>query len=468
MRLEKMLNRKINLKSTVKTVMFYLATTTAVMAQDTTQTLNKTKIDGVAAVVGEYIVLDSDVDKAYLELMSQGVSTKDVTRCNVMGKLLEDKLYAHHAVQDSIIVSDDEIESTLNQQIEYMKNQLGGMDKVLQFYKKDDEASFRKELFELIKTNKLASLMTKNIVDNVEISPEEVYDFFQRIPENERPVFGTELKVAQIVVKPKTTQKAIDKVIDQLKQFKADVLENGSSFASKAVLYSKDQGSSGTGGKYTLHRKKPRMVKEFRDVAFSLSEGEISEPFKTDFGYHIIMVDKIRGQEMDVRHILLTPDISNANIEEARVLLDSVRAKIVSNKISFADAALEVSDEKETKFDGGLLRNPETYDHSFELTKMDPSLYAQVSSLKEGDITQPILEQDRSGKPFYKILMVKDRKEEHVAEYGKDFLKIKELALKEKQIEAIAKWQKEKIKDTYIKINGEYRECEFTNNWLKK
>lgn len=453
-----------NLKFTINITAILLAFTTLVSAQT-----EKKKIDGVSAVIGDYIVLDSDVDKMFIELKSQGVSTADFTRCNVMGKLLEDKLYAHHAIQDSIVVSNDEVESTVNQQIDYMKSQVGGdMKKVLEFYKKDDEVAFRKELFDLIKTNKLAGQMTRKIVEDVEISPEEVYTFFNKIPEDDRPTFGAELKVSQIILKPKTPQSEIDKVIDRLKQFKADVLENGASFASKAVLYSKDEPSRSTGGKYTLHRKKPRMVKEFREVAFSLEEGEISEPFASEYGYHIIMVDQVRGQEVDVRHILLMPEVSNENLEEAKKLADTLRKRILDKDITYEKAAVEFSDEKETKYDGGKLRNPETFDHTFELTKMDPTLYSQVINLEEGVVSNPILEYDRTGKAFYKLLMVSDKKEEHIAEYGKDFLKIKDLALKEKQIETIAKWQEEKINETYIKITGEYRDCEYTNNWLKK
>lgn len=462
--LEKMQYKIKNLKFTINITAILLAFTTLVSAQT-----EKKKIDGVSAVIGDYIVLDSDVDKMFIELKSQGVSTTDFTRCNVMGKLLEDKLYAHHAIQDSIVVSNDEVESTVNQQIDYMKSQVGGdMKKVLEFYKKDDEVAFRKELFDLIKTNKLAGQMTRKIVEDVEISPEEVYTFFNKIPEDDRPTFGAELKVSQIILKPKTPQSEIDKVIDRLKQFKADVLENGASFASKAVLYSKDEPSRSTGGKYTLHRKKPRMVKEFREVAFSLEEGEISEPFASEYGYHIIMVDQVRGQEVDVRHILLMPEVSNENLEEAKKLADTLRKRILDKDITYEKAAVEFSDEKETKYDGGKLRNPETFDHTFELTKMDPTLYSQVINLEEGVVSNPILEYDRTGKAFYKLLMVSDKKEEHIAEYGKDFLKIKDLALKEKQIETIAKWQEEKINETYIKITGEYRDCEYTNNWLKK
>jgi peptidyl-prolyl cis-trans isomerase SurA len=352
--LEKMHYKIKNFKFITKCLTILFASTLSIYAQD-----KQDKIDGVIAVVGEYVVLDSDVDKMYVELKSQGVSTDDFSRCNVMGKLLEDKLYAHNAIQDSITVSNDEVESVVNQQIDYMKSQVGGdIDKVLKFYKKDDEIAFRKELFDLIKTNKLSGLMTKKIVEDVEVSPEEVYFFFNEIPEEDRPTVGAELKVSQIVIKPKTPQAEIDKVIDKLKQFKADVLENGASFASKAVLYSKDEGSRPTGGKYTIHRKKPKFVKEFREAAFSLEEGEISEPFKSEHGYHILMVDQIRGQEVDVRHILLRPEVSNVNLEDAKKLADTIRKRILDKEISFQKAAIEFSDEKETKFDGGKLRNP--------------------------------------------------------------------------------------------------------------
>ena len=181
---------------------------------------------------------------------------------------------------------------------------------MLEFYNKKDEITFRDELFEINKTQKLAELMQDEIISKVEITPEEVRQFFNSIPKIELPIFGTELEIAQIVIEPSVSEDETNRIINQLKVFREDVLEGGSSFASKALLYSQDPGSRSKGGKYTLNRKKPKMVKEFRDVAFSLREGEISEPFKSDFGWHIIMVDRIRGQEIDVRHILLTPKIS--------------------------------------------------------------------------------------------------------------------------------------------------------------
>ena len=423
------------------------------------------KVDGVVATVGDYIVLDSDIDKSFLEISSQGGSIKDITRCQVLGSLLENKLYAHQAVQDSIIVSDAEVKGMMDERLNYMVEQIGSMDKVVKYYQKDSEEEFRTYFFDVLKEQKLTEEMRKKIIDKVEITPEEVREFYKKIPTAELPLFGAELEVAQIVIKPKLTEADKQKVIDKLNGFRKECME-GSSFATKAVLYSEDPGSSKNGGYYKMTRKTP-FVKEFKDVAFSLSEGEISEPFETIFGYHIIYVEKIKGQEIELRHIIISPTYSADALKEAKEKITVIRNKIINKEITFAEAARSSSDEKETRANGGALVNPKTQDTRFELTKMDPSLYGQVSNLKDNEISMPFLE-DNQGKKDYKIMMVTNRIDAHTADYAKDYIKIKDLALKEKQINAIGKWFDTKITDTYIKIMGEYRDCAFVNNWLKK
>jgi peptidyl-prolyl cis-trans isomerase SurA len=430
------------------------------------QSKGKIKVDGVVATVGDYIVLDSDIDKSYLEISSQGGSVKDITRCQMLGKLLEDKLYAHQALQDSIKVTDSEIKGMMDDRLGTMIEQIGSMEKLVQYYKKSNEEEFRSFFFEVLKENRLTSEMQKKIVDDVQITPEEVRNFFKGIPKDQLPFFGAELEVAQIVLTPKITEADKKKVIDKLNGFKKDVQE-GSSFATKAVLYSEDPGSSPAGGFYKMTRKTP-FVKEFKDVAFSLAEGEISEPFETEYGFHIIYVEKIKGQEIDLRHILIAPTVSQDALKKSKEEIALIRKKIMDKEITFAEAARTMSDEKETRVNGGALINPRTQDTRFELTKMDPSLYSQVSNLKGGEISAPFLDEVKGKKKFFKIITVTNRIEEHTADYAKDYVKIKELALKEKQIKTIGKWFDEKIKDTYVKIIGEYRDCTFTNNWLKK
>ena len=425
------------------------------------------KVDGVSAVVGDYIILESDIDKAIVEMESQGMSVKNITRCELLGKLMEDKLYAHNAIQDSLEVTDQEIYDYVDQSIAYFTDQLGSIEKVLEFYRKPDELSFRDELFQINKIQKLSSMMQSKIVDEIEITPEEVRSFFKQIPKNELPTFGTELEISQIVLEPKVTDDEKDRIVNQLKSFKVDVEERGLSFSSKAVLYSQDPGSRSNGGKYTLHRKKPRMVKEFRDIAFSMQEGQISDPFKTDFGWHILIVEKIRGQEVDIRHILLTPKVDQAQLDEARNIIDTLRTRILDKEISFEDAALQFSSEKETRLNGGVIINPMTGDRRFELTKMDPVLYNQIRDLKDDEISVPLLDEDRSGLKKYKILKVTNRYEEHLADYSKDYVKIKELALKEKKLKAIKKWMEEKIDLTFVSLNKDFFNCQFSNNWRK-
>ena len=428
--------------------------------------IGRQKIDGIIATVGDYIILDSDIDKNFLELTSQGNSVKDITRCQMLGKLLEERLYAHQAVQDSLKVSDAEINSMIDEKMNVMVEQIGSVEKLVAYYKKNSLEEFKSYFFDVLKLNKLTSEMTKKIVEEVEITPEEVRNFFKKIPKEELPVFGDELEVAQIVVMPKISDEEKQKVIDKLKEFKKEI-QDGASFYSKAVLYSQDPGSKSIGGFMKINRKSP-LVKEFKETAFSLAEGEISEPFETEYGYHIILVEKIRGQDIDLRHILLFPKVSDEALKEAKEEISSVRKKIVGKEITFADAARASSDEKETKANGGALINPKTQDTRFELTKMDPALYSLVSNLKDGEVSLPQLDENERGKKVYKMVIVTNRISAHNADYAQDYLKIKELALKEKQIKVIAKWTDEKIKETYIKINGEYRDCVFVNNWLKK
>ncbi len=434
---------------------------------DSIITPTRIKIDGVAAVIGDYVILDSDVDKAYIDLESQGIPTGNIERCSLLGKLMEDKLYAHHAEQDSLEVSDAEINDYVGRTIDYFVQELGSMEKVLEFYKKKDEQSFRTELFDINRVQQLSQKMQASIVEEIEVTPEEVRTFFDKIPADQRPVFGAELEIAQIVVEPTPTSAEVERTISMLETMRNDVLENGSSFASKAILYSQDPGSRSRGGRYTLDRKRPVMVKEFRDQAYRLREGEVSKPFQTDFGWHIVTVDKIRGQLIDVRHVLLIPEISSKELQEAKEKLELIRKRVQDGEISFSDAALEFSDDKDTAANGGVLINPSSGDTRFELTKLDPAIYNQILKLEDNEISTTILDEDRSGNKKYKILLVTNRYDQHEAEYVNDYVKIKDLALKEKQLDAIQKWMGDKIDDTFVNVNRSYRDCDFSNKWVQ-
>lgn len=428
---------------------------------------SRVKLDGIAAVVGDYVILDSDVEKTLADIRSQGGREDDLNSCSLLGRLMEDRLYAHQAVQDSILVSDDEVYATSDRYLQEFEQRLGSIEKVLEFYNKESVEDLRDELFQINKLQMLSSKMQNKVVGEIKVTPEEVRQFFRNIPEDQRPVFGAELEIAQIVKKPEIPEEEKERAINLLNQIKADVEDNGASFRIKAILYSQDPGSKSNGGFYSISRQ-TAFVKEFKDVAFSLREGEISDPFETQFGFHIIFVEKIRGQELDLRHILIQPEVPKSALDEVRKELEDIRLQVMEGKYTFAEAARNFSDEKETKFEGGLLRNPENYDTRFELTRMDPNLYNQVRNLKDNEISRPILEEDpRGGPASYKILMVSNRFDEHKADFAQDYLKIQELALREKQLKTIKEWISEHIEDTYISVNGSYRDCSFSNNWLK-
>lgn len=437
--------------------------------KDSTPNFTRIKLDGISAVIGDYVILESDIEKTLIDLRNQGASVEDVTRCGLLGKLMEDRLYAHQAVQDSILVSDDEVNLTGDRQLQGLVQQIGSIEKVLKYYNKESEVDFREELYKINKLRMLSERMQQSIVAEIEITPEEVRQFFNKIPKDERPVFGAEMEISQIVKEPKPTDAEKQKVIDRLNTIKSDVEDNDASFNVKAILYSKDPGSKPNGGFIGGVTKESGYVKEFKDTAFSLKEGEISEPFETIFGYHIMLLEKIRGQELDVRHILLQPEVSQTALDEGKKELDSIRKNIMDGKFTFEDGALNFSDQKETKFDGGVLRNPQDFSSRFELTKMDPALYNQVRNLKDNEISYPILETDpRGGPPKYKIMRVSNRYDEHVADFSQDYIRIQELAKTEKQYKAIKKWMDEHIQDTYITISEENKDCVFANNWVKE
>ncbi|WP_124980014.1 peptidylprolyl isomerase [Nonlabens xiamenensis] len=423
-------------------------------------------IDGVSGVIGDYVILSSDITQAKEQAKRQaGIS--DLSSCELMQSLLAEKMYAHHAIQDSITISDREIEGSTEQQIDYFKNVLKTQDeqKIAEFYKKDNIQQVREALNRVNRDQLLAQRMQQRITEQVEITPEEVRQFFYDIPEDQRPLFNTEVEMARIVVTPKPEQAEIDLVINKLKEYRADVLDNGADFSVKATLYSDDTGTERQGGVLTLKRNSP-FVKEFKDQAFSLQEGEISEPFETMFGWHILYVESVKGQVRDVRHILLEPFISTAQKNAAREKLEKMRDKIILGDISFEDAAAEISDDERSAENGGRIINPNTGTARVEVTRLESDMASQVQFLEKGDVSGIIEETDPTGRrTSFKIIKIIDKIPDHKANYSQDYLKIKDLALKDKQVKAIQEWRAEKIKDTYVKIGEEFKECEILDGW---
>jgi peptidyl-prolyl cis-trans isomerase SurA len=428
------------------------------------QKKERIKIDGVSAVIGKNIVLDSDIEKFKLELKQRSEGEINISDCEMLEKVMLQKLIAHHAVVDSVVVSDAEVSGEVQKTINYFKQQLGSTKKVVEFYGFLSEKELREELAAIQREQILIQRKKSNIVKGLDVTPEAVRNYYKNLEKNGNlPEFGSEIELAQIVKILKPSEKEIERVLAKLTGLKKDI-ENGYSFRLKAALNSDDPAVSQNGGKYTLTRDS-QFVKEFKEAAFRLEEGELSAPFESGFGYHILMVEKIKGQERDVRHILIQPKITEFERIALKNSLAQIKDQIEKGELSFEEAVKNHSEDEDTKSNNGLLINPQTNDTRFDLTRMDPDLFKRISSLKQGEITSPFYEEVRAGKKMYKLLMMKSKTENHLADLSKDYEKIKKLTLQRKKEETLEKWASDKIDDTYIKINKNFRNCDFSNGW---
>jgi peptidyl-prolyl cis-trans isomerase SurA len=428
------------------------------------------KLDGVTAVVGKNIVLDSDIDKFRLEIEQRSEGKIKLTDCEMLEEIMTQKLIAHHAVVDSIPVSEGRVTEQVDQTIARFAQQLGSVEKVAEFYGFNDEEDLRKELGGIQREQLLIQGERESITEKVSVTPDEVRTYFNNLKEEGNlPEFGAEIELSQIVIYAKPTDEELNRVIAKLNKIKSEI-EDGASMNFKAIMNSDDPSATGSGlgagGAYTITRESG-FVKEFKEVAFSLDEGQVSEPFKTDFGYHIIKVEKIKGQQIDLRHILIQPEIDDNKLEESKETLEKLVEELKKGSISFEDAVKDYSEEKATKTNKGIIINPVTGDSSFELTRMDPTLYSRVSGLQEGETTTPFYDETREGEKMFKIILLKSKTESHIADYIEDYVKIQSLALQKKKEETIEKWAKDKIADTYIKINKDHSDCTFDKNWKK-
>jgi len=426
----------------------------------------KVKIDGVATVVGDNIVLDSEIDAFKQELIQQSGGQIEISDCEMLEQIMNRKLLAHHAVIDSVAVNEGEIQQQVQRKTDYFTQQLVSVEKMLELYGFDNMKDLKDELYRVEKEGLLIQKMQQELTADIDITPEEVKRYFNSLEkEGNLPEIGAEIELSQIVLNIEPSAEQVEKTIERLKEIKKEV-EDGGNFKMKAILYSDDPGVTQNSGFYTIERNSP-FVKEFKEAAYSMEEGEISQPFKSDFGYHILMVDKIKGKQRDVYHILMQPKPDDNAEEMVRDSLVVYRERILKMEIPFDAAVLLYSQDKDTRLSSGVLMNPESGDTHFDLTRMDPELYSKVSNLKEGEISDVFMDQTRQGLKMYKILLLKSRTEAHTADLAEDYVKIMELALQKKKTESIEKWSDEKINDTYVNINQVYTNCEFKSNWAK-
>ena len=428
----------------------------------------KIKIDGVAVVIGKNIVLDSDIDKFKQEVLTSSEGKIKISDCEMLEQLMLQKLLSHHAIVDSVTVSDSQINSSVENNIAYFKQQYGSVDKMVAAYGFNDEDDLKKELFKIEKENALIKQEQQKITEKIDVTPEEVRLYFKGLEDKkELPEFPAEIELAQIVLNAEPTKEENDRIIAKLKQIRQDIID-GSSFKMKAIIHSDDPAVTNNGGKYEI-TKETQFIKEFKEVAFTLdTEGQVSEPFKSLFGYHIIQLHQIKGNTRSVSHILMQPEIPEDKLKETEQKVAGIIKDINDGTITFEEAVKKYSQDKDTKNNAGLIINGQTGESKFDLTRMDPALYARVNDLKQGTMTPPFYDESRGGEKMYKFFYMRERTDTHTADLVKDYEKIQTLALRKKKEETIAKWSKDKIIETYIKLNNKHGKCTFERNWKKE
>lgn len=430
-------------------------------------TAQKVKIDAVGVVVGKNIVLDSDIEKFKLELENSSEGKIQISDCEMLEQLMLQKLLAHHAVVDSIVVSDAEVNDQVERNIQFFSQEYGSIEKVVEAYGFNDIEDLKKELFGIEKENSLIQKEQRQITENIDVTPEEIRIYYNGLKEKgELPEFPAEIQIAQLVLNADPTQEEVDRVINKLNQLKKDI-EGGSSIKMKAIINSMDPGVTDNGGRYSID-KNSQFIKEFKEAAFSLDVNQVSEPFKSKFGYHILQLHEIRGETRIASHILIQPDIPQEKLNETKEKLEKIKKDINDGVITFEEAVKKYSQDDDTRNNGGLIVNPYSGESTFDLTRMDPALYARVNNLQKSEMSDVFYDETRQGKKMYKVMIMKDRTNTHIADMVNDYVKVQNLALQKKKQETIAKWSREKIGDTYIKISEEFRKCTFDKNWTKE
>ena len=427
----------------------------------------KLKIDGVVVVIGKNIVLDSDIDKFKQEVELRSEGKIKITDCEMLEELMQQKLMSHHAVIDSITVADEEISSRVDRSIQYFTQQYGSIEKVIKAYGFNDLDDLKKELNSVQKENILIEKEQQNITEKIDVTPEEVRLYYNGLKEKEElPQFPAEIELAQIVIKAIPSPEETERVIDKLNEIKKQI-EDGSNFKMKAIINSDDPGVTSNGGEYSV-TKESSFIKEFKEMAFTLDVGQVSKPFKSEFGYHIMQLNAIKGNTRVASHILMQLNVPEEKLNEIKRKAEKIILEIREGKLTFNDAVKKYSNDDDSKNNGGLIINPSTGESKFDLTRMDPAFYARVSDLKKGEMTEPFYDEERSGTKMFKFILMKDRTNTHTADIIEDYVKIQQLALQKKKEETIMKWSKEKIKDTYIKIGEVHNKCTFDKNWKKE
>ncbi|MGZ3811302.1 MAG: foldase protein PrsA [Mucilaginibacter sp.] len=423
-------------------------------------------LDKIAAVVGSSIILQSDIELQYANYLASGNQPDPTIKCLILRNQLTQKLLAQQAVIDSVTVKDDEVDNELDRRMRGMVARAGGQERLEQFLGRST-IQYKDELRPDIKENMIASRMRNKITEKISVTPFDVEKYYKSIPKDSLPTYNKEVEVGEIQFDPKLNKEEKEGYRQKAQELWERV-KKGEDFGTLARLYSQDTGSAPDGGDLGF-ADRTTFVKEFAAWAFKLKAGEISPVFETDFGFHFLQVIERRGEQVHVRHILITPVTTQPSLDRAKAKADSVYGLMLKNKnVDFSSAATFYSDNKETKYNGGMMLNSENVDTRttyIPTDKLDPQVALTVDTMKVGSISKPQLFTDANGKKSYKILYLKSITDAHKANLKQDFPKLKEVALSDKINRTVSSWFEKRRKETFIKIDPEYQSCSQLSGW---
>jgi len=420
--------------------------------------------DKIIGIVGDKIILQSDIQNAMADAARQGGNLPPNAECSILEQALVSKVLMLQAIKDSLPVTDEEVEAELDQRVRYFINQYGTQD-ALESVAGKTIYQIKDDARESVKENKLAQAMQRKIVDNIRITPTEVKAYFDRYPKDSLPFFESEVEIGQIVVFPKASRDLEKYVMDELANYKRQIEAKLITFAQAAQKYSEDPGSKERGGQYQINRNEKQWDPTFMSAAFRLKEGEISNVIKTKFGYHIIQMEQRNGDDAIIRHILRIPPISDAEVNESIAKLDSVRAKLIAGTMDFNNAAGKYSEDEQAKYAGPYIisGDGDTYNRIDEL---DKDVVTMLDKLKVSEFSQPTVFTDERGKKGVRVLYLKSRSEPHRLNLRDDYNKVAQSALEEKKYQALDKWLKGNIPSYYIMIDPQVSECPQLKKWV--
>lgn len=427
-------------------------------------------VDEVIWVVGDEPILKSDVEMMRMQAAMEGLRWERDPDCAIPEQLAVQKLFLHQAAIDSIEVTESEISSETESRIEYMISQIGSREK-LEEYRKQSMSQIRQSMHDDLRDQLMIQRMKQHLVKDIQVTPAEVRRYFKDLSQDSIPFVPTEVEVQIIAQTPKVTQEEINHVKDQLRDYTDRVTRGETTFQTLARLYSQD-GSARNGGELG-YTGRAGWVPEFSNVAFNLSDPKkISKIVETEYGFHIIQLIDKRGDKVNVRHILLKPEVSDSAINASIARLDSIAADIREGKFTFEEGASVISDDKKTRSNRGLMatsmektgRNTSR----FRLAELPPEIARVADTLKVGQISKAFQMVNDQGKTVCVIAKLKSRTEGHKANITEDFQVMKDVVLEKRRSDAIRNWVIKKIKSTYVRINEEYRNCDFEyDGWVR-